>query len=144
MKYSELRDFSGFLITGGTSHEGVGMQPSLMSLSRCVLTSLTAFPQSDGGGALRCAGLLPLTASHTTPFVLTCFPTALLVIRDKANESDKELGHQGLGFEIKNLASRTSPVHFIYFMLYIYMLIYVIYISIYAIYIMHMPYIKII
>ena len=40
---------TSFLVTGGTSHKGVGMQPSWLSLSQHVFTSLTAFSQADCG-----------------------------------------------------------------------------------------------
>ena len=79
---------SGFLVTRGTSHEGVGMQSSLLSLSRFHMPLL----QADCGDFVM-SRLPASNASHTHThthrellFSFSFLSVAFWVIKDAANK----------------------------------------------------------
>lgn len=75
---------------GGTSHKGVGMQLSLLSLSQHVFRSLAVHSWSDCRDFVMCR-VLPLIASQTCtiPLYHVLLWYYFLGQKDKANESDE-------------------------------------------------------
>ena len=84
---------SGFLVTRGTSHRGVGLQTSLLSWSQHVFTYCCL---TDWLWDFVMSGFLPPVALQTHTEFLSSFSflsIAFWVMKDKANKSDEERRH---------------------------------------------------